>query len=778
MGQAVNLSDTKAAPHGPTEYSFPLERRIGKKSANVLEKHLGLRTVGELLDYYPRAYMKRGELTPIADVPRDEDVTLVARIHTNTQRRMQTRKGSITEITITDGSGGLGYMHVTFFNGYAAHKELTVGMQAMFSGKVTSYKGQLTLTNPVYTLLADDDGTESETLATRPIPVYPATGKLTSWKIKDAVGILLDSVNFEALPDPVPYEMARREGLLSLREAYEQLHRPDTMEEIAEAERRIRFQEAVVLQTALAKRRAEHARQDATARPAQSGGLLDRFDARLPFTLTDGQREIGEDLSGELARDHPMNRLLQGEVGSGKTIVALRAMLQVIDAGGQAAMLAPTEVLAAQHYYSITAALGPLAEAGMLGGDVDGTQVRLLTGSQSTAERKRAMLAAADGSAGIVIGTHALLSENVSFFDLGLIVVDEQHRFGVEQRDVLRTKALKPPHLLVMTATPIPRTVAMTVFGDLDTSSLTELPAGRSPISTHVVPLAENPNWKDRIWARAREEIDVGRQVYLVCPKIGDDDVSAGRDVPDLVNDDDDGLAGGDGVGDRSRSGANDVGRGGNGTSKPKGPPLAAVIKLARLTAEVPALAGTRIGILHGRLDAEEKSATMAAFNAGEIDMLISTTVIEVGVDVPNATLMIILDADRFGISQLHQLRGRVGRGGHAGTCLLVTNLEKGHPSRTRLDATAATTDGFELAQLDLQLRREGDVLGSSQSGGKSTLKKLRVVHSGDQAIIEKSRAEAQTIIDADPDLKQHQDLARAIEQYLKPEEEAFLERG
>ncbi|WP_459292250.1 ATP-dependent DNA helicase RecG [Arthrobacter monumenti] len=764
MGQAVNLSDTRAAPHGPTEYSFPLERRIGKKSANVLEKHLGLRTVGDLLDYYPRAYMKRGELTPIADVPRDEDVTLVARIHTNTQRRMQTRKGSITEITITDGSGGLGYMHVTFFNGYVAHKELTVGMQAMFSGKVTSYKGQLTLTNPVYTLLADDDGTESETLAKRPIPVYPATGKLTSWKIKDAVGILLDSVNFERLPDPVPYEMARREGLLSLREAYEQLHRPDTMDEIAEAERRIRFQEAVVLQTALAKRRAEHARQDATARPSRPGGLLDRFDERLPFTLTDGQREIGEDLNGELARSHPMNRLLQGEVGSGKTIVALRAMLQVIDAGGQAALLAPTEVLAAQHYYSITAALGPLAEAGMLGGDIDGTQVRLLTGSQSTAERKRAMLAVADGSAGIVIGTHALLSENVSFFDLGLIVVDEQHRFGVEQRDVLRTKALKPPHLLVMTATPIPRTVAMTVFGDLDTSSLTELPAGRSPISTHVVPLAENPNWKDRIWARAREEIDAGRQVYLVCPKIGDDDAGPG-DALDLVDYDDDGSRVGDGSGS-------------NGTGKPKGPPLAAVVKLARLTAEVPALAGTRIGILHGRLDAEEKTTTMAAFNAGEIDMLISTTVIEVGVDVPNATLMIILDADRFGISQLHQLRGRVGRGGHAGTCLLVTNLEKGHPSRTRLDATAATTDGFELAQLDLQLRREGDVLGSSQSGGKSTLKKLRVVHGEDQAIIEKSRAEAQTIIDADPDLTQHQDLARAIEQYLNPEEEAFLERG
>ncbi|WP_026818205.1 ATP-dependent DNA helicase RecG [Arthrobacter castelli] len=754
----------------PSEYSYPLERRVGRKSANPLSKNLGLHTAGQLLDYFPRAYMKRGELTPIADVPHDENVTLIARVNSNVMRPMRSRKGKITEITITDGSGRLGVMHIAFFHGYKAHTELVVGRQAMFSGKVTSYRGRLTLNNPVYMLLDEEDGTDSETLAARPVPVYRANHKVSSWAISTVVKVLLNAVDFEQMPDPLPYNFVRREGLLSLRRTYEQIHRPATMEEIAPAERRIRFQEAMVLQTTLAKRRAEITRQEATARLPRSEGLLDRFDAQLPFTLTTGQQQIGQDLTSELARDYPMNRLLQGEVGSGKTIVALRAMLQVIDAGGQAVLLAPTEVLAAQHYYSITAALGSLAEGGMLGGDAEGTQVRLLTGSRSTAERKKALLDAADGTAGIIIGTHALLSENVSFYDLGLIVVDEQHRFGVEQRDVLRTKAHRPPHLLVMTATPIPRTVAMTVFGDLDTSSLTELPAGRAPIQTHVVPLAEKPAWRDRIWARAREEIDAGRQVYVVCPKIGDDQPE-----------DDEMLAleaGAGGAGGQRSAGGDGASAANGGAEDDTSKPLASVAQLARYTAEEPSLQGAKIGTLHGRLDPEEKADTMAAFNDGRLDMLISTTVIEVGVDVPNATLMIIVDADRFGISQLHQLRGRVGRGEHAGTCLLVSSLDADHPSRARLEAAASTTDGFELAQLDLQLRREGDVLGANQSGGRSTLKKLRVVHAEDQEIIEKARAEAQSIIEEDPDLYQHQALDRAIQYYLKPEEEAFLERG
>ena len=447
-----------------------------------------------------------------------------------------------------------------------------------------------------------------------------------------------------------------------------------------------------------------------------------------------------------------MNRLLQGEVGSGKTIVALRAMLQVVDAGGQAALLAPTEVLAAQHFESIRRTLGPLSRDGILGGfGTDAVQVTLLTGSMPTAARKQAMLDAASGTAGIVIGTHALLSDNVSFYDLGLIVVDEQHRFGVEQRDVLRSKASKPPHLLVMTATPIPRTVAMTVFGDLETSVLDELPAGRAPITTHVVGLAEHPAWATRIWSRAREEIDAGHQVYIVCPKIGSDDdgdFSPGEAEPSAAD-----LEG--------DSGARE---------------LASVTGVVELLRDEPALAGVPVAPLHGRQDPALKSDTMASFTANQTKLLVSTTVIEVGVDVHNATLMVILDADRFGISQLHQLRGRVGRGGLPGTCLLVTTLEPGHPSRRRLDAVAATTDGFELSQEDLKLRREGDILGASQSGGRSTLKLLRVLEHED--VIARARKDAWRIVGGDPSLDAHPVLAAAIDEYLNPEKEAFLERG
>ncbi|HEY8295949.1 MAG TPA: ATP-dependent DNA helicase RecG, partial [Micrococcaceae bacterium] len=544
-----------------------------------------------------------------------------------------------------------------------------------------------------------------------------------------------------------------------LAECYRQIHRPLLPEEWQRARDRFRFQEALVLQTALARRRFQAAAEEATARRGSSDGLLSRFDASLPFTLTEGQQSVGGVLSKELATDHPMNRLLQGEVGSGKTVVALRAMLQVIDSGGQAALLAPTEVLAAQHLESIRAILGPLGEGGMLGGFDGGTQVTLLTGSQPASARRRALLDAASGAAGIVIGTHALLSDNVQFFDLGLIVVDEQHRFGVEQRDLLRGKAIKPPHLLVMTATPIPRTVAMTVFGDLETSTLRELPAGRAPISTHVVGLVENPRWVQRIWTRSREEIDAGHQVYVVCPKIGTDDDGDGSPPP---------------------------------LDEPVDPVVERTLvelvetrasrELAEVNAVVeqlklePALAGSRISILHGKLDPAAKAETMAAFAAGDVDLLVSTTVIEVGVDVRNATLMVILDADRFGISQLHQLRGRVGRGGLPGTCLLVTALEPGHPSRRRLDAVAATTDGFVLSQEDLKLRREGDILGASQSGGRSTLRLLRVLQHED--IIARAREDAWEIVQRDPLLREHSALETAIEEYLNPDSEAFLERG
>jgi len=753
------------------ELELALQRRIGKRSAAVIEKHLGITTVQGLLNYFPRRYMSRGELTPITELPLDEDVTLIARVLSSSTRHMQARRGTITDVIVSDDDGqqGLrlvggrdytgkvpGTLKISFFNGFKAKNELLQGRRALFSGRVTSFKGKLGLTNPDFQLLDEDPfsdgGQDPEKLAAMPIPVYPATAKLPSWKIQKVIATLLETSDLGAVPDPVPPLVAARENFLPVADAYRLIHVPETAADWKRARDRFRYQEALVLQSALARRRAQLAAEEATARRPVGEGILAAFDQALPFTLTAGQAAVGRTLAGELAQDTPMNRLLQGEVGSGKTVVALRAMLQVVDAGGQAALLAPTEVLAAQHYDSIRRTLGPLSSEGLVGGLAGGNgpsvQVTLLTGSMPTAARKQAMLDAASGTAGIIIGTHALLSDNVSFYDLGLIVVDEQHRFGVEQRDALRAKARKPPHLLVMTATPIPRTVAMTVFGDLETSTLDELPKGRAPITTHLVGLAENPAWAGRIWARAREEIDAGHQVYVVCPKIGTDD-----------------------DGDFSP-----------GEAAPPGVEAEEARELASVTAVVdhllaePSLAGVPLAPLHGRQDPEVKTDTMAGFTANRIKLLVSTTVIEVGVDVHNATLMVILDADRFGISQLHQLRGRVGRGGLPGTCLLVTALEPGHPSRRRLEAVAATTDGFVLSQEDLKLRREGDILGASQSGGRSTLKLLRVLEHED--VIARARDDAQAIVGRDPLLAGHPGLADAIEQYLNPEKEAFLERG
>ena len=446
-----------------------------------------------------------------------------------------------------------------------------------------------------------------------------------------------------------------------------------------------------------------------------------------------------------------MQRLLQGEVGSGKTIVALRAMLAVLDSGGQAALLAPTEVLAQQHHRSITALLGPLAERGLLGGSDIGTRVALLTGSQGTTSRRRALLDIVSGDAGIVIGTHALIQDNVDFLDLGLVVVDEQHRFGVEQRDALRAKAAVPPHVLVMTATPIPRTVAMTVFGDLDVSTLTELPAGRSPLTTHVVPVGEKPHFLDRAWERVREEVAAGHQAYVVTPRIGasleeepEEPAHGLRLVPDLVE-------------------------------EPALRPAVAVLDIAPSLAEGP-LAGLRVEVLHGRLPPDSKDDVMRRFAAGEVDVLVATTVIEVGVDVANATAMVVLDAERFGISQLHQLRGRVGRGSAPGLCLLVTEAEEGSPSRERLEAVASTVDGFELSRIDLESRREGDVLGASQSGRRSSLRLLSVLR--DVAVIESARDEATTLVASDPHLFANATLRRAVDALLEDERSVYLEKA
>lgn len=742
------MSSSDPAPRFPnpeqgySDLALNISRLLGKATATVVEKNLGITTAGQMLHQFPRRYLARGDLTDLNQLELGEDVTILAKVVAAHTRFMHTRKGTITDIVITDNSGRASQLAISFFNGFTAKKELQEGVLALFSGKVGYYGGHQVLTNPGYVLLPDDELAEheAELQAARPIPVYPATLKFPSWKTADVIKALLPALDLTKVPDPVPKHIAAREKLMPLALAYDEIHTPTDMESWPRARKRFRYQEALALQTALAQRRLVAMKQDATGRPPVQGGLLDAFDAKLPYTLTAGQADIGALIASEVAQGHPMHRLLQGEVGSGKTVIALRAMLQVIDAGGQAAFLAPTEVLAAQHLRSISALLGSLGEGALLGGP-SATQVTLLTGSMPVAAKKKALLAAASGAAGIVIGTHALLSDNVQFADLGLIVVDEQHRFGVEQRDVLRAKALKPPHLLVMTATPIPRTVAMTVFGDLEVSELTELPAGRTPILTHVAPLAEHPSWESRVWARTREEVDAGHQVYVVCPKIGD--APDAEDVP---------------------------------TDKADARPMAGVLETVEYLRTVPALAGLRIATLHGRMDSADKQETMAAFTDGAIDVLVATTVIEVGVDVHNATLMVILDADRFGMSQLHQLRGRIGRGGHAGTCLLVTGLEPGHPSRKRLDAVAATIDGFVLAQEDLEMRREGDILGARQSGGVSGLRMLSVVR--DEKLIGRARQDATEIVAVDPELEFHPVLKLEIEMYLTEQNEAFLERG
>jgi ATP-dependent DNA helicase RecG len=429
-------------------------------------------------------------------------------------------------------------------------------------------------------------------------------------------------------------------------------------------------------------------------------------------------------------------------------VVALRAMLQTVDAGGQAALLAPTEVLAGQHARTIDTLLGPLARGGQLGGAETATRVALLTGSLPAAARKAALLDAAGGAAGIVVGTHALIQQHVGFADLGLVVVDEQHRFGVEQRDALRGKAATPPHVLVMTATPIPRTVAMTVFGDLETSTLAELPAGRAPITTSVVPALEKPAWLDRAWQRIREEARAGRQAYVVCPRIGEDTGDLEGEFPDFAGDDPD--------------------------TKPRRPPLAVTDVLPMLAAGP--LAGMRLAALHGRLTPDEKDRTMLDFAAGKIDVLVATTVIEVGVDVANATVMAVLDADRFGVSQLHQLRGRVGRGSHPGLCLLVTDAAADAPARERLDAVAATTDGFALARLDVEQRREGDVLGAAQSGRRRQLKLLSLLR--DEDLISAARTEAADIVAADPSLADHPLLAAQVAALVNEDQAEYLEKA
>ncbi len=710
------------------DLSTRLVNVLGDKTAKPLAAAFDIKTVGDLLRHYPRRYAELGKLTDLSELVVGQHVTIMARIasvknHSFGPGGRRTR----TEVVVTDGTGEL---TLTFFQQAWRAKSMTPDSLGLAAGVVTEFNRKLQLTHPDWEPITEsDDPTESTRLSRGIIPIYRATAKMATWKIEQCVGMCLDAI--DPVADPLPAELRTAHGFFDLMGSFEAIHRPRNAKDWQSARDRFRFEEAFVVQTVFAQRRHAVENERAKARPVTAGGLRERFEQRLPFTLTAGQSSVLGEIAADLARPHPMHRLLQGEVGSGKTIVALLAMLQVIDSGGQAALLAPTEVLASQHYRAITALLGDLAKGGMLGGADGATRVRLLTGSMGAKARNESLLDAASGEAGIVIGTHALIQDHVQFAELGLLVVDEQHRFGVEQRSALVDRAEVAPHVLVMTATPIPRTIAMSVFGDLEVSTLRELPAGRQPIQTTVVPTTLR-SWLDRAWERVREEVGRGRQAYVVVSRIGDE------------------AAAGDAKETRS------------------------LVELADELVAGP-LQGLRVASLHGRMSSEDKDSVMSAFAGGTVDVLVATTVVEVGVDVPNATVMVIMDAERFGMSQLHQLRGRVGRGSEGGLCLLVTSAEDGSPTRERLDAVASTTDGFELSRLDVELRREGDVLGARQSGVRSSLRLLSVVRDGD--VIDEARAAADVIVAVDPALAQHPALAAAVAELEQSEQADYLER-
>ncbi|MGO2519764.1 MAG: ATP-dependent DNA helicase RecG [Microbacterium sp.] len=710
---------------------------IGPAAAKKVERAFGISTVGEMLAHYPRRYADPAELTPILDLPMGETVTIVAEVLSAKARGMRNRSGAMTDVIIGDGNGRVS---LTFFAKNVAQaewraKEMRPGRRGVFSGKVGSYNDVTQFAHPQYELFDDEESAQAraDDRANRPIPIYPATSAVSSAQFRELVEKVLPQIG--EVPDPLSASVRKREGLLDSRTALIQIHRPQTNNEVDPAVRTLRMHEALVLQTALLQQRAEVRSLSATTRPAKPGGLLERFDATLPYTLTADQKTVGAQIMADLTGDWPMNRLVQGEVGSGKTLVALRAMLQVAESGGQAALIAPTEVLASQHLRSITRMLGPELAPLLM--------PTLLTGQLSAPERRKAALRVASGQSLIVVGTHALLGEKTTFADLGLVVVDEQHRFGVEQREALRAKG-STPHALVLTATPIPRTVAMTVFGDLDTSVIRSMPAGRAGIESFVAPLAEHPEWFRRVWDRAAEEVALGRQVFAVCAAI-DTTKKTAEDEQMLAPSEDE---------------------------TPTGPRWG-VVQLDALLATHPTVGKLRRAILHGKMPADEKDTVMRAFANGEIDLLIATTVIEVGVDVPNASTMIVMDADRFGVSQLHQLRGRVGRGEVPGLCLLVTDAEEGTLARERVAAVAATLDGFALAEVDLELRGEGDVLGATQSGVRSSLKLLRVVK--DSKLIARARELAEDILEADPLLHDHDGLREVIARRVSEDDRAAL---
>ena len=688
-------------------------RGVGEKKDKALAS-AEIRTVLDLLTHYPRRHLDRTREASIGDLQPGEEATVFGEVRSSKTRQLKGRR-TLTEVVIGDGGNQL---RLTFFNQRWREKQLTPGMELLVHGKCELYRGQRQMTGPVVDLVGNQTG--------RIIPVYPQSEK-SGLLTRDLALFVEESISRcrpRGLDDPVPESVLDRYDFVDRSAAVFGIHQPESMTEVSEARRRLVFDELLRVQLELVRRKRRIERETAGIAHQLAGELTDRFIERLPFPLTGAQqraiREIGADL--ELAR--PMHRLLQGDVGSGKTLVAVHALLTAVQGGYQGALMAPTEVLAEQHHAGVTAMLGDLSvpDPTTLMGDRP-LRVELLTNRVAAGDRRKILADLVTGKVDIVIGTHALIQDKVEYSSLGVVVIDEQHRFGVEQRAALRDKgdAVTAPDVLVMTATPIPRTAAMTVYGDLDVSVLDELPPGRTPIVTEW---ARDEAAEDAVWDVVRAEVAEGRQAYVVCPLIDESEALDVRSAEDTYA-------------------------------------ALQAVELSEL----------RLGLLHGRVTPAEKEATMHAFREGRLDVLVATTVIEVGVDVPNSTVMVILDADRFGIAQLHQLRGRVGRGAHASRCFLV-----GDPTTSdgeaRLEALVASTDGFELAEVDLELRGEGTIMGERQKG-RNDLKLASLRR--DKEWVAAAREVAIAIIDSDEELDQHPGLADELDLLLGEDDAEFL---
>ncbi len=695
---------------------------VGPKLATGLAE-MGITTVLDLLQHYPRRYVDRTQRAEIAELSIGDEATVDAEVRSIHARRTRDRKRTIVNGVVYDGTG---LLEVVFFNQPWRERQLRPGTQVSLFGKVESYRGKRQMTNPVVDVLAapdderDPDAESSGSVPERQsgaiVPVYPQSGKaeVLTWQLARAVASALARIRPRGLADPLDRARRRAHDLVDRSHAYEGIHRPETMADAYSAVRRLKFDEFLRMQLALVARKRALAANAAGIRHDVDGSLVPEFHARLPFPLTGDQERAIAEISRDLAGNAPMHRLLQGEVGSGKTVVALTALLTAVQGGYQGAFMAPTEVLAEQHELTMRALLDGLVvpSEGTLLAERP-VRSALLTNRTPAAERRRIAEGLRAGDIDILVGTHALIYGGVEFAKLGLAVIDEQHRFGVEQRDLLRAKG-DSPDVLVMTATPIPRTAAMLIYGDLDKSELRELPAGRSPITTEVV----GPGELERVavYERVRTEVEAGRQAYVVCPLVEGSEKLEAR---------------------------------------------AATEELERLRAEE--LAGLRIDLLHGQMPSADKEAAMVAFRAGATDVLVATTVIEVGVDVPNATVMVVEDADRFGLLQLHQLRGRIGRGAHSSYCYLLA-APSTPEGEARMAAMVESSDGFELAERDLAIRGAGEVFGERQAGW-TDLKLGRLP--ADEPIVMEARALAEAILDDDPMLTAHAQLREEVEDLL-----------